>query len=217
MTEENKKSKLKNIVFTVILLLVLGAFLVVSIWMNHTDRYLYLAGCIWKPAEMTQLLLIVVWIADFFVQLRTVRRTEDPEQRQKLSRRCKHYAIFASILTALYILSAAMTFSEYRNTRFAELGTEPNRSILLEEGKYGGIFSVYQKKGILIRAEDSVKFTLYANQHVVADQQYTWESDGKTVTVRFETGGLGHGLVWDEASGEPEPPAFIEKQYALPD
>ena len=120
-------------------------------------------------------------------------------------------------MTVLVIAVIVMTFAEQRNTHYAELPAESNRSILLEEGEYGGRIYVYQKKGIFIRPEDELRFMIYANQHIVANEQYTWETDGKTVTVRFETGGLDDGLEWDETSGEPEPPAFIEKQFALPE
>ena len=217
MSEQTNMSKGKKIANTVFWLLFLAVYLAAMIWMVRTNRRLYFAGCIWRINDFNQVVLAVIWLYELIRRIRNIRKTEDPELKKERIRSCRNYGIFVGIMTVLVIAVIVMTFAEQRNTHYAELPAESNRSILLEEGEYGGRIYVYQKKGVFIRPEDELRFMIYANQHIVANEQYTWETDGKTVTVRFETGGLDDGLEWDETSGEPEPPAFIEKQFALPE
>ena len=50
---------------------------------------------------------------------------------------------------------------------------------------------------------------------MVTNGQYTWESDGDSVTVRFDTGGLAEGITWREDAENPAPSVIQEKQYQL--
>ena len=216
MEEQTNTSKGKQAAYTVFWLLFLAVYLALLIWISRTDRKFYFVGCIWRINDINQVVLIVIWLSELVRRIRNIRKTEEPELKKERIRSCRKYGIFVGILTVLVILTIVMTFAEQKNTHYAELPAESNRGILLEEGEYGGRIYVYQKKGIIIRPEDEIKFLIYANQHILANEQYTWETDGKTVTVRFETGGLDDCIKWDETSGEPEPPTVIEKQFTLP-
>ena len=86
---------------------------------------------------------------------------------------------------------------------------------MLCEDPKGERITVYCKKGCLIREIDNLKESLYANANMVTNGQYTWESDGDSVTVRFDTGGFAEGISWREDATEPAPPVVQEKQYQL--
>ncbi len=216
MAEQKSTAKGKTIASAIFWIIILVAYLAALIWLGHTKSRLYFAGCIWRVSDANQLVLIVIWITEIFRRIRNIRKTDDPELKQERIRSCRKYGIFVGILAVLFIAVIGMTFSDYRKTQFAVLGNDPNRAILLQEDEYGSFIHVYTKKGILIRPEDEVKLVIYKNSHVIRDAQYTWESDGKTVTVRFETGGLADGFGWDENAGTPAPPEIIEKVYTLP-
>lgn len=181
----------------------------------HKKQFLY---CRLHPAvqRSQSAFLSVIWLAGLICRIRNIKKTDDPELKTERIRSCRIYGIFVGCLTLLFIAVIVMTVADSRKTHFAELPAKAERSILLEERAYGSRIYVYQKKGIVIRPEDEVKLAIYANTHVIRDAQYTWETDGKTVTVRFETGCLAEGLAWDESSGSPAPPEIIEKVYTLP-
>lgn len=216
MSEQINTSKGKKIAAAIFWLLILAAYIAAVIWIYRTKSSFYIAGCIWRFSDVNQLFLSVIWLAELIRRIRNIKKTDDPELKTERIRSCRIYGIFVGCLTLLFIAVIVMTVADSRKTHFAELPAKAERSILLEERAYGSRIYVYQKKGIVIRPEDEVKLAIYANTHVIRDAQYTWETDGKTVTVRFETGGLAEGLAWDESSGSPAPPEIIEKVYTLP-
>lgn len=217
MDTKNNASKPKTILSTAFWIVILIAYIAVMIWLFWTDGKLFLFGCIWRISDVSQILLVIVWVSEIILRIRNIKRTDDPKLKQERIRSCKFYGVFSGILTVLLISIIIMTFSEFRDTHFAVLGNDPNRAVLLREDGYGSFIHVYSKKGIIIRPEDEIKLLIYENTHIVANQQYTWETDGTTVTVRFETGGLAEGYGWDESSGSPAPPEIIEKVYTLPE
>ena len=217
MAENKQKRKIKDIVMIVLMFLFLVVYLAVMIRMNHTNSRIYFAGCIWRITELNHIVLVLLWLWQCIDRFVAVRKTEDPELRAKRVRSLRFFVACVGILLVCEVLSVVINLRDRRHFTFAELQGQDGRSILLSEEKKAERISVYSKKGCIVRHQDEVTEFLYANTNMVTNGQYTYETDGKTVTVRFETGGFGKGIRWSEESGETAPPDIIEKQYALPD
>lgn len=209
--KQSKQRTTKDIIGIAGCIAFLAVYLVLVIWMSRTKTMAYFAGVIWKLVDINYVLLALLYLGSFVALLLKRRKTTDAEERKKLNRSLR----INGIVAVIWSLLVALLFLDRGDNSFAELKADENRSILLCEDPKGERITVYCKKGCLIREIDNLKEFLYANANMVTNGQYTWESDGDSVTVRFDTGGLAEGISWREDAENPAPSVIQEKQYQL--
>ena len=225
--EPVRQSRVMDVIFIVIII-ILGAMVGLSLYLNFTGRKPYLGGCIWSDENVfTQLLVMLNGVLGVFlpraayiaVKLRRGERTKEN----------KLHAVLLGVFAVFLILYAGLVFSslsEYYERESRDVKTEislpDGREVLLSEHTdeiYGGYetryVNVWQNFGLTVKELGSLREDRYNNGKMIADGLYSWDYDSGKLTMTFESGGFREGIYISVEEQAEAPPMRIVQEYIL--
>lgn len=223
MENKVKSGKFKKVLYyaaVIICIMLMAAVCAAEFYLDHGNKRLYLAGCIWRKNTLVTSMPTVGLFGVFLAHLPSLKSAADEKARKKLVTWLWVAGIWCVLSAAFIAYDCIDTFRQSKEDVMVGVDFDDDKGFLIVEreeeyssGKTYYDINVYRRERFTVKFADRIFEDQFTNEPMLKNGLYEIETSGDTLTLRLDYGELSEGYEWAKEEYKENPPEYIEKVY----